>query len=350
MQIDFHHAVTYVLARNANFTHEEAEVIAYAAQYVDDADSSKPICFHNGAMYQPIASSHPSADPANLDNSQNRMTWLPFHFLPGNGNLPPGRSPSDRFIDRLVCTPDSQVARDMIRSCMKDASDPERRDGLQRLGITMHVYADTFAHQNFAGVRDGINDVDNVQETGEIHHLPGGIQSWLNSLLDQTVPPVGHGRALTFPDMPFLQWEYRNGRNEMVRRDNTAIFLDAAEALCRVMQTCHDGTTDPVGINSGDRGSMRELLLTLTNTDPNVRHAAWIQAIQDGRFSFGPATIKYDAGAWRAEALGTAEKLDQYYYNPGFLTTRWKYFQDALQRHRLTILHDVLPKYGICTG
>ena len=34
----------------------------------------------------------------------------------------------------------------------------------------------------------------------------------------------------------------------------------------------------------------------------------------------------------------------------GVLTTKWKYFQDALQLHRLTVLHDVLPKYGICVG
>ena len=37
MQIDFHHAVTYVAARAAEFDHPEAEKIAYCAQYVDDA-------------------------------------------------------------------------------------------------------------------------------------------------------------------------------------------------------------------------------------------------------------------------------------------------------------------------
>jgi len=37
MQIDFHHAVTYVVARCAGFPHDDAAVIAYAAQDVDDA-------------------------------------------------------------------------------------------------------------------------------------------------------------------------------------------------------------------------------------------------------------------------------------------------------------------------
>ena len=40
MQIDFHHAVTYVAARVAGFVHWEADIIACAAQYVDDATSS----------------------------------------------------------------------------------------------------------------------------------------------------------------------------------------------------------------------------------------------------------------------------------------------------------------------
>ena len=148
-------------------------------------------------MYQRIASADPSADPANLDNRQNRLTWLPFHFLPGNAGLPAGENP--------------------IRSCI---TTQERPYGLQRLGITMHVLADTFAHQGFAGVRDEINTVTSLEETGTVHRRPGAvrrqlflrIQSWRDQLLEQAVPPVGHGRALTLPDMPFLQWQYMNGR------------------------------------------------------------------------------------------------------------------------------------------
>jgi len=51
MQIDFHHAVTYVVARLAGFGHREAEVVAYCAQYVDDARNTGEIIFDSGAMY-----------------------------------------------------------------------------------------------------------------------------------------------------------------------------------------------------------------------------------------------------------------------------------------------------------
>ncbi len=51
MQIDFHHAVTYVVARLSGFKQEKAEIIAHAAQYVDDAISSGTVHFSNNAMY-----------------------------------------------------------------------------------------------------------------------------------------------------------------------------------------------------------------------------------------------------------------------------------------------------------
>lgn len=48
MQIDFHHAVTYVAARIAGMDHAKADIIAYAAQYVDDATNHGYIRFDNG--------------------------------------------------------------------------------------------------------------------------------------------------------------------------------------------------------------------------------------------------------------------------------------------------------------
>ena len=60
---------------------------------------------------------------------------MPFHFLPGNG-----RKSDGRFIRRIVCTKNSKVAGAMVSECIL------RRDlpyGLHRLGVTMHVYADS---------------------------------------------------------------------------------------------------------------------------------------------------------------------------------------------------------------
>ena len=52
------HGTTYVLSRWAGFSPEEARVIAYASQYVDDAVYSGRILFNNGAKYFRRASAH----------------------------------------------------------------------------------------------------------------------------------------------------------------------------------------------------------------------------------------------------------------------------------------------------
>ncbi|WP_320206388.1 DUF6765 family protein [Vibrio parahaemolyticus] len=45
----------------------------------------------------------------------NHQVWIPFHFLPGNLSFSSNVKPDGRFIYRLVCKPDSAVARDMLR-------------------------------------------------------------------------------------------------------------------------------------------------------------------------------------------------------------------------------------------
>ena len=82
MQIDFHHTATYTIARYAGFAHDDAAVIAHAAQYVDDATTSGFIRFKNGMRYQRTATSHAMCDPENLNNDDNTVSWLPFHFFP----------------------------------------------------------------------------------------------------------------------------------------------------------------------------------------------------------------------------------------------------------------------------
>ena len=84
MQIDFHHSVTYVLSRIAGFLHSEASIIAYCAQYVDDATNSGIIHFDNGWSFDRICSAHKLLDYRNFQELANHHVWIPFHFLPGN--------------------------------------------------------------------------------------------------------------------------------------------------------------------------------------------------------------------------------------------------------------------------
>ncbi len=357
MQIDFHHAVTYVAARIADFSHAESEVIAYAAQYVDDATSSGTVVFTNKAMYSRISSAHKAVDPRNMNDIQNHLVWIPFHFLPGNGGLPAGQSPEGSFVKKLVCHPDSPIAQDMIRQVIADkvsADGKERPDHLHRLGITMHVYADTWSHQGFAGVLHQVNEVDKARETSQTGVFKK-LDSHLANLLDDLIPPLGHGRALVLPDMPFLAWQYKDGTGTVQKRDNTELFCKAADGMCRAMQRYRlaDPEAEVPGIGDRDMAKLRNLFATLTVEDGNKRHAAWLKAIAQGDFSFGKAKPTYaedGRDSWKAKAIGTHIDMPVYTYSDSFLTSDWKRFHDALQRHRITVLHDILPRYGICAA
>ena len=231
MQIDGHHALTYIAARCAGLTAEQASIVAYSAQYVDDATNSGAIKFDNGAMYHRISSAHKVFDYRNLDELANHSVWIPFHFLPGNGGVAAGHNPHGKFIHELICTPDSYVARDMLRLAISDRNKPY---GLHRLGITMHVYADTFAHQGFCGVVHQINEVNDLaSDDGSLD------RSFFNKISNFFLSkgfPLGHGAALSHPDRPYISWTYTNGLGKHVTRNNQEIFFSAVDHMWRAMQ------------------------------------------------------------------------------------------------------------------
>lgn len=354
MQIDFHHAVTYVIARLAGFNHKKANVIAYSAQYVDDATNAGIVQFNNYAMYKRTSSAHKMLDYRNLEVLANHQVWIPFHFLPGNGGLPAGQNPEGTFIDKIICRPNSHVAQDMVRACIEQQNTPY---SLHRLGITMHVFADTWAHQGFAGVNHEVNNANDILN-------PNGKPA--KKLIDKIVSyfigealPLGHGAVLSFPDRPFLKWTYTNGRGEKITRDNPGDFLEAADEMCKAMRRFRikDADAEVEGLTDGDKAKLASMLRNTKNEEGDDRHEKWLQVIASGKFSFGPQELSYipkGKGSWKHKALGTTKWVDQkkdvYRYKKRFMKSDWKYFHDALQAHRLVVLHDILPKYDICAA
>ncbi|MBE9030666.1 hypothetical protein IQ266_13080 [filamentous cyanobacterium LEGE 11480] len=354
MQIDFHHAVTYVCARLAGFADAEAATVAYAAQYVDDATNSGVVRFDNGAQFKRMSSAHKLFDYRNFQNLANSQVWIPFHFLPGNGGMPADRSPSGGFIEKLICRANSPIAQDMVRECIVERHSPY---ALQRLGITMHVYADTWAHQGFVGVNHRVNEARNlVDGQGQVDRR---LLDRLKGYFIGEALPLGHGAVLGNPDKPFLRWGYTNGRGERIQRDNLRDFVAAAVALCDAMKRFHLG--EPAGVVSpmleADRQMIAALFANVTEHSSHRRHKQWATAIAAGKFSFGPANITYipkGKGSWKHQALGTEKALDRssdiFPYRDSFLTSDWKRFHDALQAHHFYVIHELLPQYGICVA
>ncbi|OGT38239.1 MAG: hypothetical protein A3K00_04205 [Gallionellales bacterium RIFOXYD2_FULL_52_7] len=354
MQIDFHHATTYVVARDAGFCHNDADLIAYSAQYVDDATCSGAVYFNNGAAYGRISSAHRMLDPRNAEELANHYVWIPFHFLPGNGGLSADQNPKGNFIEKIICTPNSPVAQEMVRDAILAKNSAY---GLHRLGVTMHVYADTWAHQGFAGVLHNVNEVENAKEISNSGIFKKSLSGILSGLLDDAIPPLGHGRALAFPDMPFLQWQYKNGRGELITRDNPADFITAAEHMCIAMRRYILGDPDAAvkGLSDATREQIKNMFASTISDEGEKRHQKWLKAIRDGLFTAcGHADIDdyFSRGndSWKATALGTSFDMRIYPYKDDFLASNWKHFHDAVQAHRFNVVYNILPRYGICAA
>lgn len=384
MQIDFHFAATYAIARSAGFDDADAHTVAYAAQYVDDSTTSGFLRFDNGVRFHRQATAHPPIDLKNVDNDVGAQSWLPFHFLPGNEGLD-SRAPLDEgYRRRLICRPDSFVARAMMRDVI-DAKCKNTDHSLHRLGIAAHVFIDTFAHKGFIGERTHFNDV-------------GGIVTASGATLPKMpVPPVGHGQVSTYPDRPFLHWRYENSDGAWVERDNPADFIHAADRLCEEFQRYRLGNADAAvpGLGSSRR-RLEELIAQVTHADGDARLAHWLDALKGGHFGFGPATPGYvgkGQGSWKHAALGEnyllwlqsaqraadavavaeksllqrvgatvlafgvhhAEAFAEHFgvepltypFHASFLDSDYKRFHDAAEEQRFAVFKKILPRFGI---
>ncbi|VFQ45371.1 DUF6765 family protein [Desulfoluna butyratoxydans] len=174
MDRDFHFFGTFTAAAQAGFSGAEALTIATAAQFVDDCTESvthKPAPLHRcprqvwvlsrgGYVFTPIitAVEDISAWAGAFESDETRQIWMPFHYLPGNtpSNLDPVTVRRGRAGESLdcLCRPGSEAARELVNFAVArygELAAVDRRLALMLVGICMHVFADTYAHQDFAG-------------------------------------------------------------------------------------------------------------------------------------------------------------------------------------------------------
>jgi hypothetical protein len=365
MQIDFHHAATYVACRLAGLNADQAATVAHAAQYVDDATIDGAVNFADGQRYVRATSAHKMLDHENADTADNRLIWTPFHFLPGADDSAPGgdrASDKDRFIRKMMCRPNSPVAQTMITHCIEHQDVPF---ALHRLGIGLHTFADTWAHHDFVGMVCDLNRIRRLEPTADqayvdtpvYKELAGGFEMFQQRFAN--LLPVGHAGAITFPDLPFLKWSFTRENGEQISRDNPTDFLAAFRNMYAA--AWRHRTRQPIAVapalSSHDEGQVDRLLRTTIAIHGEERHAAWLNAIGDGTFSFGPEQVGYieqGVGSWKYSALGadpeSEDKDTVYAWQPGFLQSDWKHFHDAVHFHRAYVLHELLPSFGLCAS
>ena len=223
MNLEFHYYIVYVLGRKAGFPDADAHTIAYSSQFVDSSLYAYTIATDEGS-YETIVTQNYGW----WDDTFPRTVYLPYHFIPGDPAHPAAQR-ADGAVNPLNATPGSPNARTLLVSALQTRN-------LYRVGIGLHTYADTWAHQNFSGIMEPWNAVDSS--------LP--------------IPTIGHAQVLRAPDDLGGTWEDTRLRSPHRRIVNADRHLKAARAVYKFLCTYNDRSYDDAELVIGE---LREILL-----------------------------------------------------------------------------------------
>ena len=244
MQEDFHYYATYCAAYIAGYSHEESMAICYSAQFVDLCSRTllKKVGAPGAAATTQLQLEMMDArtDPAGLQDITR--IWASFHFLPRDLYAKVKGWKGYRNKYRLICGPNGDLLVDTVKLA--------KGRSLQAAGVAMHVLADTWAHQHFAGTPSLVINNTNYyfyeilksrEGTTErpIHfrHNPSAPDDleegkYTNSVYqsnENNIMNLGHGRAGHLPDYSFIRYKYLPawGEYREIVKDNPSDYLHA---------------------------------------------------------------------------------------------------------------------------
>jgi hypothetical protein len=330
---DFHYHAVGVLARAAGLSVADALTIAYASQYVDDSVESDPIRV-GSMLFDPVRTAHYGLRA--FDWGVQKKVYMPFHFLPAR--------PGETFLTR----PDSEFASLLWRHALTAAA------GLRRLcamGVALHTFADTFAHQGFSGREHPENDVE------AIHHWDPEEREWDHLFLPNfyldLAPTIGHAQAGDYPDLPWLRWKYRAYRpSRRVTRDNTTEFLAAARRIHELLAATEQSDPAAALPFSAVEPRIRRRFQD-RNEDLEDRCDAWRRDFADlvppSDFSYSPLTWRKDAFSPRSDSEVRFEDFSRaklgrlrFGMRSGFYDSPWVHFHRAALEQRYFVLTRLL--------
>lgn len=198
MDIEYHYYITYLIAIKSGFEIQEAYTIAYSSQFVDDNCYEYIIYSANDSQAR-YKNSISAINEKNLNSHKLDEILIPFHFLPDvktKGNR------KDGAMNPFNTVKNSTFAEYSLTNALKSGN-------LYWIGIATHAYVDTWAHQNFVGVRSNYNA--------------------FNNFLAKLLPNIGHLDALDKPDLVGLIW--KDTRLKKVEINNVYRFTQASKKL-----------------------------------------------------------------------------------------------------------------------
>ncbi len=323
MDIEFHYYITYIIALRAGFTKDEAYILAYSSQHTDDNTEVYKISEGTKDEY----SNYISQTSNILKAEKELMQIYPiFHFLPGNKEEIEfeGALRRDGKFHVLNTIPDNDNARILFKAAF-DAGN------LYRIGIATHMFADTFAHQNFVGYYESFNA--------------------MKGLLDKAIPDVGHADAKHDPDLPGLVWNDVRLIRQNAEISNKERFLKATGRIFEEFRR-YKNPGCPSGVIAKDRASLlSELDAAIGNIGDHYKNDSEEKnRIANYKRLIGDVFKEYDERAWFGEVVACKGILAPlglwatYEWKSTYRDSHWFKFQEAVKNHQWFTKENVLNK------
>ncbi len=325
MDIEFHYYMTYLISTYAGLKPKDARKIAYSSQYVDDNDIICEVDKGKGSSYRNYIS-----QTMNILKPKDKLfrIYPLFHFIPGD---PKSKTAwrKDGKMHWLNTTPNSNNVNLILNAAL------ESRD-LYRIGIAIHSYVDTWAHQNFIGYYDDFNS--------------------MKTMLGSIAPNIGHADAGHNPDEPALVW--RDPRLLDERVDNRNRFIEAAKFLYEKLARYNNKNRSQRSIGAGKPKIVKDLNVAIGDTDPkNDYRKERIERYKELALNnnYGNTDLPdYDPDEWfdaavKEDVRGLRDRGDAMLlrYDPlqdiytwknpkSRKSTDWYKFQEAVKAHQAT--------------
>ncbi len=331
MNIEFHYYITYFLAKEAGFAELDAQTIAYSCQYVDNNLVPYRIKT-DGGNYDTIATQNYGF----WDSSFPRNVYLPFHFFPGD----PGYEKAERSDGRrntYNTTPDSPRVKRLLVDALNSRN-------LYRIGIAIHTYSDSWAHQNFSGMDEDWNTVD-----------PGSI-----------IPHIGHAQALGKPDSLTEVWKDERLAKEHGTVSNKDRFIEAARKIYKYLRTYnrldfsnHEDAMEKLrwltGVFDGKSSTQEERIFSYIIDENMLKYNQYewfTEAVyhDDAVLENSEGVVGYDKVLWVKDTIRhffDSSDRQVLRAKDDFIGSRWHKWNEAAKEHlksAKTILSDIIDK------
>ena len=234
-----------------------------------------------------------------------------------------------------------------------------QKDDLIKLGIVLHVYADSYSHQGFSGILSKVNDIKECKVKTKglpvffdrvIQLLKRLDRNRYEAFFDSAVPAYGHGQALDYPDRPYLTWSYQydysdefRGSYKRVEINNPKRYKQAFTKIQKHLKAYlenHPQYRD-TEIGFQDFDILMDALVAKTTDGSRERN--WRKLLMaQGLFGIGDLDwITYDDTRWLREAFANFEakkfherKVEEVELADGFANSHWYRFYLAVKWYK----------------